>query len=100
MENTPQGASAPPKTQPPVNEDTPEAVFVIHPGIGNEIPVDAIACAVSRARAVLCLVQNQLDEGDAPRINDRFVADALWAVSGIIAQIETMILNAWEARHE
>lgn len=71
---------------------TPEDYFIPNPSLKKEIPVDALLCALSRARAVLSLI-----EDNGHNIRDGFIAshetlmNSLWCLSGILEQAETMI---------
>lgn len=71
---------------------TPEEYFIPNPAIEKEIPVDAILCTLSRAKAVLDLITaNGDDIKEGFTLHPSILMDALWCLSGILIQAETMI---------
>lgn len=75
---------------------TPEDLFVIRPDAEPGLPVDALLCALSRARAVLALASGQFNDPAAPSWSSEVISSALWSVEGDLAMAEQMIRFAWE----
>lgn len=74
--------------------DRPEALFVIRPDAPPGIPVDAIDCAVGRARSVLMLLSSQFENLEEPcTFSNAVVCDALWTVEGILEEIRILANN-------
>lgn len=76
---------------------TPEDLFVIRPDAEPGLPVDALLCALSRARAVLSLAGGQFNDPAAQRWCDEVISSALWSVEGELALAERMVRYAWES---
>lgn len=78
---------------------TPEALLAAVHQTPAEIPVDAVHCALARAKAVLHLLMSQLDEPDG-RCADYILSDALWGAIGNIELAATMLVRTGaEAGH-
>lgn len=71
---------------------TPEDIFTLgHVEAG--VPIDAITCAISRADAVLLLLEDQF-EGDKPSLSSHVIASALWDVRGTLGLIQKLAIHA------
>lgn len=70
---------------------TPEAFLSAPNDMPAGYPIDAITCALSRAEAVLTLLQGQFNGMGDYRYCDAVIANALWSVSGEIGLIRTMV---------
>lgn len=70
---------------------TPEDLFSIRSDVDPGLPVDALLCALSRARAVLSLASCQFTNPDTGRWCDGVISAALWSVEGDLALIEQMV---------
>ena len=72
--------------------------FPILGGVEAEagLPIDALLCALSRARAVLAIASGQFNDPAAPRSTDSIISSALWAVEGDLSLIEQMVRYGWE----
>ena len=75
---------------------TPEELFSIRPEAEAGLPIDALLCALSRARAVLAIASGQFNDPAAPRWTDSIIASALWSVEGDLSLIEQMVRYGWE----
>lgn len=77
-------------TYPVFSPVTPEDAFQLpEPSGAYPYPVNAIGAAVARARGITGCVRTMLCSGDASEV-DADVIDALWAVSGLLDQIEKL----------
>lgn len=70
---------------------TAEAFLTVPSDMPPGYPVDAIHCALSRADAVLRMVSGQFDGSGGDRYCDDIICNALWAVSGEIQLLKTLI---------
>lgn len=75
---------------------TPEELFTIRPEAEAGLPIDALLCALSRARAVLAIASGQFNDPAAPRWTDSIISSALWSVEGDLSLIEQMVRYGWE----
>lgn len=76
-----------------VSFDTPEeALFLPETLAEQRFPVDAINCAVARARGVVSCVHYMLENND---FVGRAEVNALWAVIGLLDQIDKLADFAW-----
>lgn len=79
------------KSIPACSIDTPENFFIPNPNV-DDIPHNAVRCALSRAKAVLELVMdNGHDLKTGFMVSQATLMDALWCLSGILDQVETML---------
>jgi len=78
--------------RPASSANTPEEYFTPRPNPEEEIPVDAVLCALSRAQAVLLFIQtNGENIKQGFTINHSSVMDSLNCVDGLLTQVITMI---------
>lgn len=64
------------------------------------VPIDAITCAIERAQAVLCLLEDQFEAEQGQRLANSVILGALWDVRGTLGQIHTLAVHADEStRH-
>lgn len=75
-----------------IYNDTPEAMLSVDAGVPNELPIDALTCALSRADSILVMV-NTFFNGSIKhgRPNDFVIANALWSVQGDLELIRKMV---------
>ncbi len=71
---------------------TPEELFVINPRAPVEINTDAVVAATIRAKGILnaiMLIANE-DEAGHP-LRSPWVINSLWAVEGLLEQVEILM---------
>lgn len=77
---------------PACQAGTPEDFFIPNPDFKKGLPFDAVQCSISRARAVLDLIMdNGHDIKTGFMVSHATLIDALWCLSGILEQAETMM---------
>lgn len=74
--------------------DCPEAMMVVRSDAPPGVPADAVACAVSRAQSILVLVMDQFSSKDAQTFSHDVICNSLWAVEGILSEINAMVMAA------
>ncbi|MBC3504430.1 hypothetical protein HU761_23905 [Pseudomonas sp. SWRI59] len=72
----------------------PEDLLCITANAPAGVPIDAITCAVERAQAVLCLLEDQFEAEQNQRLANRVILGALWDVRGTLEQIRTLVVHA------
>ena len=72
----------------------PEDLLCINANAPAGVPIDAITCAVERAQAVLCLLEDQFEAEQNQRLANRVIIGALWDVRGTLEQIRTLVVHA------
>lgn len=78
------------------SDDTPESLLRVPEGAAVDFPIDSITSAAIRAKALLAMILHSLQEDGGTA---RWVlADAVWAVEGIVGQIETIAKAHQEQR--
>ena len=73
--------------------DLPETLFVIRSDAPAGVPIDAIECAVSRAQSILTMVSAEFNKDEPCQWSPSVIANALWAVEGILEQIRILANN-------
>lgn len=81
-------------TTPADHFSQPEDLFCITAKAPAGVPIDAITCAVERAQAVLCLLEDQFEAEQGQRLTNRVILSALWDVRGTLEQIRTLAVHA------
>lgn len=81
-------------TTPADHFSQPEDLFCITTKAPAGVPIDAITCAVERAQAVLCLLEDQFEAEQSQRLTNRVILSALWGVRGTLEQIRTLAVHA------
>ncbi|WP_081951533.1 hypothetical protein [Pseudomonas cremoricolorata] len=81
-------------TTPWFSLSQPEDLLCVTAQTPAGVPIDAITCAVERAQAVLCLLEDQFDTEQGQRLTNRVILGALWDVRGTLEQIRTLALHA------
>lgn len=71
---------------------TPEDIFAIGQ-VEAGVPIDAITCAISRADAVLLLLEDHFED-DKPRLSNHVIASVLWDVRGTLGLIQKLAIHA------
>ncbi|MDY7563599.1 hypothetical protein QN400_12525 [Pseudomonas sp. RTC3] len=71
---------------------TPEDIFTLV-DVEAGVPIDAITCAISRADAVLLLLE-ELFEDDKPSLSSHVIASVLWDVRGTLGLIQKLAVHA------
>lgn len=72
----------------------PEDLLCITPQAPAGVPIDAITCAVERAQAVLCLLEDQFEADHGQRLANSVILGVLWDVRGTLEQIRTLAVHA------
>ena len=72
----------------------PEDLLCVTAQAPAGVPIDAITCAVERAQAVLCLLEDQFEVEQGQRLNNRVILGALWDVRGTLEQIRVLVVHA------
>lgn len=72
----------------------PEDLLCVTAQAPAGVPIDAITCAVERAQAVLCLLEDQFEAEQGQRLTNRVILGALWDVRGTLEQIRTLVVHA------
>jgi len=69
---------------------TPEQLFIINPKTPKEIDIDVMSCAISRAQGICNLISSN---GESGRFysSPETIINGLWAINGILKQIEQMV---------
>ncbi|MBA1316117.1 hypothetical protein G7032_09580 [Pseudomonas monteilii] len=81
-------------TTPAQHCSQPEDLLCIAAHAPAGVPIDAITCAVERAQAVLCLLEDQFEAEQGQRLANRVILGALWDVRGTLEQIRTLVVHA------
>lgn len=81
-------------TTPAHHCSQPEDLLCIAAHAPAGVPIDAITCAVERAQAVLCLLEDQFEAEQGQRLANRVILGALWDVRGTLEQIRTLVVHA------
>jgi hypothetical protein len=68
---------------------TPEEFFTPNPNIQHSLQIDAVTCAIDRARAVLLLLGNDAHAGCV--VDHHTIGNAIWCVDGLLQQIEMIV---------
>jgi len=68
---------------------TPEEFFIPNYKMTNQLQIDAVTCAISRARAVLLLIGNDAHAGCV--VDHHTIGNAIWCVDGLLQQIEMIV---------
>ena len=78
------------------NMSTPQDVMTVAADLPACYPVDAMGCALDRARAVLMLISGQFDgTGSGQILADRIIADALWSVMGNLDEVRKLLEHGY-----
>ena len=85
-------------TSPTSSAGTPEEYFQPHPNPEKDIPIDALLFALSRAQAVLALIQCDGSEENRFMLNHSMIIEALWCVEGLLEQSEAMVRHSIESK--
>ncbi|AXA23455.1 hypothetical protein C1S65_04735 [Pseudomonas putida] len=72
----------------------PEDLLCITARAPKGVPIDALTCAIERAQAVLCLLEDQFEVEQGQRLANRVILGALWDVRGTLEQIRTLVVHA------
>ncbi|QWA27822.1 hypothetical protein [Pseudomonas sp. RC3H12] len=72
----------------------PEDLLCITANAPAGVPIDALTCAIERAQAVLCLLEDQFEADQSQRLANRVILGALWDVRGTLEQIRTLVVHA------
>nr|AAT96075.1 hypothetical protein [Pseudomonas viridiflava] len=75
-----------------LSHSTPEDIFSLT-DVEAGVPIDAITCAISRADAVLLLLEDQFDD-ERPSLSNHVIASALWDVRGTLGLIHKLAMHA------
>jgi hypothetical protein len=81
-------------TTPTQHFSQPEDLLCITAKAPAGVPIDALTCAVERAQAVLCLLEDQFEAEQGQRLANRVILGALWDVRGTLEQIRTLVVHA------
>ena len=81
-------------TNPIQHFSQPEDLLGITANAPAGVPIDAITCAIERAQAVLCLLEDQFEADQSQRLANRVILGALWDVRGTLEQIRTLVVHA------
>ena len=73
------------------NEGTPEHYFSVPPNVDSIDTVDALNCIFERAESICLLLGANLEPGSGSRLNDKLMANACWAISGLIGQASILV---------
>ncbi|MCO8165484.1 hypothetical protein NJC38_25435 [Pseudomonas sp. 21LCFQ010] len=76
----------------------PEHLLRVANDVEPGIPIDAITCAIDRADAVLCLLEDHFD-GDKPPLSSHIISSVLWDVRGTLGLIKTLALHGDATSH-
>lgn len=76
-----------------LSHSTPEDIFSLT-DVEAGVPIDAITCAISRADAVLLLLEDQFDNNERPSLSSHVIASALWDVRGTLGLIHKLAMHA------
>lgn len=87
------------KNHPPVifgsDYATPESLFVIRPDAEAGLHFDALYCALTRAEGVTDALASALaDLEEGPTLDQRTLADMVWALSGMITQAKAILRHS------
>lgn len=72
---------------------TPEDIFDISSQVEAGVPIDAITCAISRANAVLLMLEEQF-ETETPSLSSHVLASVIWDVRGTLGLIHKLAVHA------
>jgi hypothetical protein len=72
---------------------TPEDIFDIGSHVEAGVPIDAITCAISRANAVLLMLEEQF-ETETPNLSSDVLASVVWDVRGTLGLIRKLAIHA------
>ncbi|MDU8357259.1 MULTISPECIES: hypothetical protein [Pseudomonas syringae group] len=75
-----------------LSHSTPEDIFSLT-DVEAGVPIDAITCAISRADAVLLLLEDQFED-ERPSLSNHVIASALWDVRGTLGLIHKLAMHA------
>lgn len=75
-----------------LNYSTPEDIFTLG-DVEAGVPIDAITCAISRADAVLLLLEDHFED-DKPCLSSHVIASVLWDVRGTLGLIQKLVVHA------
>ena len=81
-------------TTPTQHFSQPEDMLCITANAPAGVPIDALTCAIERAQAVLCLLEDQFEAEQSQRLANRVILGALWDVRGTLEQIRTLVVHA------
>lgn len=81
-------------TNPIQHFSQPEDLLRITANAPAGVPIDALTCAIERAQAVLCLLEDQFEADQSQRLANRVILGALWDVRGTLEQIRTLVVHA------
>lgn len=74
---------------------TPETLFTIRPDAAPGLHFDALYCTLTRAEAVTDALASALaDLESGPSMDQKTLADAVWALSGMLTQAKAIVRHA------